>query len=74
MRGEVLREEGQGGRGVNENKNKKIKEDILQAEAGLLRQTMLIEESREATFNAKHRITHCQSHAGVKENSLGPLN
>lgn len=37
-------EEGQGGGGVNENKNKKIIEDISQAEAGLLRQTMLIEE------------------------------
>lgn len=41
--------EGQGGGGVNEknkrNKNKKeIIEDISQAEAGLLRHTMLIKE------------------------------
>lgn len=38
--------------------NKKIIEDISQAEAGLLRHTELIKEEKEQKIYAKHRSTH----------------
>lgn len=58
---------------VEGGKQKKIIEDISQAEAGWLRQTMLIGGVKGSIILYEAQINTLKSHAGIKENSRDHL-